>query len=163
MKGLTKQEWFYRWRLTFSPCSSFLTVLSLVLHLVKVSVTTHSTWRYLDPSEVVLVVQLLQDATSIKAIARGFAVSPNTVSGAWRKFQETGCYSRRAGEGFRRSISRTTKQSQTSWGWPENLMSSRGLCAHWLAPLNLIGICHRAPQLAGLPQVPWAFHRCKQF
>ncbi|TWW73864.1 Transposable element [Takifugu flavidus] len=60
--------------------------------------------RYLDATEVAQVVQLLQDGTSIPAIARRFAVSPSTVSRAWRRFQETGSYSRRAGKGPRRSL-----------------------------------------------------------
>ncbi|MCI4381318.1 hypothetical protein PGIGA_G00250300 [Pangasianodon gigas] len=60
--------------------------------------------RYLDPTEVAQAVQLLQDGTSIHAIARRFAVSPSTVSRAWRRFQETGSYSRRAGQGRRRSL-----------------------------------------------------------
>ncbi len=38
------------------------------------------------------------------AIVRRFAVSPSTVSRAWRRFQETGSYSRRAGQGHRRSL-----------------------------------------------------------
>ncbi len=49
-------------------------------------------------------VQLLQDGTSICAIARRFAVSPSTVSRAFKRFQETGSYSRRAGQGRRRSL-----------------------------------------------------------
>ncbi|MCJ8746514.1 hypothetical protein PDJAM_G00142610 [Pangasius djambal] len=54
--------------------------------------------RYLDPTEVAQAVQLLQNGTSIRAIAR------STVSRAWRRFQETGSYSRRAGQGRRRSL-----------------------------------------------------------
>lgn len=77
---------------------------SLVLHLVRVSVTTGSMRRYLDPTEVAQAVQLIQDGTSIRAIARRFAVSPSTVSRAWRRFQETGSDSRRAGQGRRRSL-----------------------------------------------------------
>lgn len=59
--------------------------------------------RYLDPTEVAQAVQILQDGTSICAIARRFAVSPSTVLRAWRRFQETGSYSGRAGQGRRRS------------------------------------------------------------
>ena len=76
---------------------------SPVLHLARVTVTTVSMRRYLDPTEVAQAVQLLQDGTSIHAIARRFAVSPSTISRAWRRFQETGSYSRRAGQGHRRS------------------------------------------------------------
>ncbi len=60
--------------------------------------------RYLDPTEFAQAVQLFPDGTSICAIARRFAVSPSTVSRAWRRFQETGCYSRWAGQGRRRSL-----------------------------------------------------------
>ncbi len=77
---------------------------SLVLHLARVSVTTGSMRRYLDPTELAQAVQLLQDGTSIRAIARRFAVSPSTVSRAWRRFQVTGSYSRRAGQCRRRSL-----------------------------------------------------------
>ncbi len=55
--------------------------------------------------------QLLHDGTSIRVIARRFSVSPSTVSRAWRRFQETGSYSRRAGQGRRRSL--THKQDQS--------------------------------------------------
>ncbi len=87
----------------FFPLLIFSDCFSLVLHLARVSVTTHSMRRYLDPTEVAQTVQLLQDGSSICAIARRFALSPSTVSRAWRRFQETGSYSRRAGQGRRRS------------------------------------------------------------
>ncbi|MCJ8739449.1 hypothetical protein PDJAM_G00047280 [Pangasius djambal] len=81
-----------------------------VLRLARVSVTTGSMRQYLDPTEVAQAVQLLQDGTSIRAVARRFAVSPSTVSRAWRRFPETGSYSRRAGQGRRRSL--THQQDQ---------------------------------------------------
>ncbi len=65
---------------------------SLVLHLARLSVTTGSMRRYLDPTEVAQAVQLLQNGTSIHAIARRFAVSPSTVTRAWRRFQKTDIY-----------------------------------------------------------------------
>ncbi len=100
-----KQEWFYRWRpLTFFSLLIFSDCFSLVLHLARVSVTTGSMRRYLNPTEVAQAVQLLQYGTSIRAIARRFAVSPSTVSRAWRRYQETGSYSRRSGQGRRRSL-----------------------------------------------------------
>ncbi|KAJ8336531.1 hypothetical protein SKAU_G00377510 [Synaphobranchus kaupii] len=68
-----------------------------------VLVTTGSMRRYLQPNQVAQVVQLLQDGTSIRAVTRRFAVSPSTVSGAWRRYQETGRYTRRAGQGRRRA------------------------------------------------------------
>uniref|UniRef100_A0A674NPL8 Transposase Tc1-like domain-containing protein n=1 Tax=Takifugu rubripes TaxID=31033 RepID=A0A674NPL8_TAKRU len=59
--------------------------------------------RFLNPKEVAQVVQLLQDGTSTRAAARMFNVSPSTISRTWKRFQETGGYSRRAGQGRRRS------------------------------------------------------------
>ena len=90
--------------LTFSDC------FSLVLHLARVSVTTGCTRRYLDPIKVAQAVQLLQDGTSTLVIARSFAMSPSTVSRAWGRFQETGSYSRKVGQGRRRSL--THQQTQ---------------------------------------------------
>ncbi|KAI3369504.1 hypothetical protein L3Q82_007719 [Scortum barcoo] len=53
------------------------------------------------------VVQLIQDGTSMRAVARRFAVSVSVVSRAWRRYQETGQYIRRRGGGRRRA---TTQQ-----------------------------------------------------
>ncbi|KAI3365172.1 hypothetical protein L3Q82_010263 [Scortum barcoo] len=53
------------------------------------------------------VVQLIQDGTSMRAVARRFAVSVSVVSRAWRRYQETGQYIRRRGGGHRRA---TTQQ-----------------------------------------------------
>ena len=103
MRQPPKQEWFYR-TLNFFFLLIFSDCFSLVLHLARVSVTTGSMRGYLDPIEVAQAVQLLQEGTSIRAIARRFAVSPSTVSRAWRRFQETGSYSRRAGLDCRRSL-----------------------------------------------------------
>ncbi|KAI3352626.1 hypothetical protein L3Q82_019213 [Scortum barcoo] len=44
------------------------------------------------------VVQLIQDGTSMRAVARRFAVSVSVVSRAWRRYQETGQYIRRRGQ-----------------------------------------------------------------
>ena len=63
--------------------------------------------RYLQPCEVAQAVQLLQDGSSVRLVARRFGVSPSVISRAWRRFQETGQYSRRAGQGRRRA---TTQQ-----------------------------------------------------
>ena len=53
------------------------------------------------------VVQLIQDVTSMRAVARRFAVSVSVVSRAWRRYQETGQYIRRRGGCCRRA---TTQQ-----------------------------------------------------
>uniref|UniRef100_A0A3P8XZJ0 B30.2/SPRY domain-containing protein n=1 Tax=Esox lucius TaxID=8010 RepID=A0A3P8XZJ0_ESOLU len=56
--------------------------------------------RYLQPIQVAF--QLLHDGTSICAVTRSFAES-STFSTAWRRNQETGHYTRRAGQGRRRA------------------------------------------------------------
>ena len=72
-----KRKWFCRWwPQTISLSLSFLTDFSLVLHFASALVTTGSMRRYLQPIQVAQVVQLLQDGTSIRAVARRFAVSP---------------------------------------------------------------------------------------
>ncbi|KAI3359353.1 hypothetical protein L3Q82_002854 [Scortum barcoo] len=63
--------------------------------------------RSLQPTQVAQVVQLIQDGTSMRAVARRFAVSVSVVSRAWRRYQETGQYIRRCGGGRRRA---TTQQ-----------------------------------------------------
>ncbi|KAL0152518.1 hypothetical protein M9458_052241 [Cirrhinus mrigala] len=57
----------------------------------------------LQPTQVAQVVELIQDGTSVQAVARRFAVSVSVVSRAWRRYQETGQYIRRRGGGRRRS------------------------------------------------------------
>ena len=64
--------------------------------------------RSLQPTQVAQVVQLIQDGTSMRAVARRFAVSVSVVSRAWRRYQETGQYIRRRGGGR----SRATTQQQ---------------------------------------------------
>ena len=55
-------------------------------------VTTGSMRRDLQPNRVAQVVQLLQDGTSTRVVAGRLAVSPSTVSRAWRRHQETVTY-----------------------------------------------------------------------
>ena len=63
--------------------------------------------RSLQPTQVAQIVQLIQDGTSMRAVARQFAVSVSVVSRAWRCYQETGQYITRRGGGRRRA---TTQQ-----------------------------------------------------
>uniref|UniRef100_A0A8C8JU24 Transposase n=1 Tax=Oncorhynchus tshawytscha TaxID=74940 RepID=A0A8C8JU24_ONCTS len=63
--------------------------------------------RSLQPTQVAQVVQLIQDGTSMRAVARRFAVSVSVVSRAWRRYQETGQYIRSLGGGRGRA---TTQQ-----------------------------------------------------
>uniref|UniRef100_A0A8C7CMG2 Tc1-like transposase DDE domain-containing protein n=1 Tax=Oncorhynchus kisutch TaxID=8019 RepID=A0A8C7CMG2_ONCKI len=53
----------------------------------------------LQPTQVAQVVQLIQDGTSMRDVARRFAVSVSVGSRAWRHYQETGQYIRRRGGG----------------------------------------------------------------
>ena len=46
----------------------------------------------LQPTQVAQVVQLIQDGTSMRAVARRFAVSVSVVSRTWRRYQKTGQY-----------------------------------------------------------------------
>ncbi|TWW54864.1 hypothetical protein D4764_0100900 [Takifugu flavidus] len=84
------------------PLQDTLTVLGSSLTISRM-ISTGSMRRFLNPTEVAQVVQLLQDGTSTRAAARRFNVSPSTISRTWRRFQETGGYSQRAGQGRRRS------------------------------------------------------------
>lgn len=95
-----KREWFCMWwPQTIALSLSFLIDSSLVWCSACVLVTTGSMKRYLKPNQVQQLVQLLKDGTSISVVGR-FAVSPSTVSRAWRRYQETGCYKGRAGKGI---------------------------------------------------------------
>ena len=80
----------------------------LVFHFSSAHTTRGGIRRYLQPTEVAQVVQLIQDGISMCTVARRFDVSPSTVSRAWRRYQETGQYTRRRGGGRRR----TTTQPQ---------------------------------------------------
>ena len=106
---------------------------------------------------------------------RRFVVSPSTVSGPLRSYQETGHYRRRAGQGCQRAFtqqqvcyfvqgrtggalsepynmtsSRPNCQKQTPWGRHKGLTSSTGTRAHSPAPCSLLGIRQRTPEKAGL-------------
>ena len=96
------------WPQTICLSSSFLADFWLVLDFASALTTRGSMRRYLQPTEVAQVVLLIQDGTSMRTVARRFAESPSTVSRAWRRYQETGQYTRRHGGGPRR----TTTQPQ---------------------------------------------------
>ena len=90
------------------------------------------------------VVQLLQDGTSICAIPRRFAVSPSTVSRAWRRYQGTGHYTRRAVQGHRRATTQqqgwylllSARRNRRRTGRAYKMTSSRILMCRFLTKLS---------------------------
>ncbi|KAI4877300.1 hypothetical protein NFI96_019883, partial [Prochilodus magdalenae] len=94
--------------------------------------------RTLQPTQVAQVVQLIRDGTSMRAVARRFAVSVSVVTRDWRSYQETGQYTRRSGGGQQPSSSTTTSafvQGETGGALPEpcRMTSSRPemcMCLH---------------------------------
>lgn len=102
------KEWFCRW----GPQTTSQNLCCLADVLVSFECwwcfhTRGSMRRTLQPTQVAQVVQLIQDGTSMRAVARRFAVSVSVVSRGWRRYQETGQYTRRRGGGRRRA---TTQQ-----------------------------------------------------
>ena len=93
------------WPQTGALSLSFLTDSLLVFCSDSVLVSTFSMRQYHQTDQVAQVIQLLQDGTSILAIARRFAVSLCTVSRVWRRYQENDRYTKRAGQGCRRASS----------------------------------------------------------
>ncbi|KAB5558819.1 hypothetical protein PHYPO_G00021580 [Pangasianodon hypophthalmus] len=81
----------------------------------RVLVTICSMRKYLQSNQVAQVVQLLQDGTSIRAVARRFDVSPSTVSGAWRRYREMGRYTRRDARGRRRATTQEQDRYLLLW------------------------------------------------
>ena len=102
------------WPQTICLSSSFLADFWLVLDFASALTTRGSMRRYLQPTEVAQVVLLIQDGTSMRTVARRFAESPSTVSRAWRRYQETGQYTRRRGGGRRRT---TTSRRTAIWSF----------------------------------------------
>ena len=102
------KEWFCRWGpQTTSRYLCFLADVLVTFECWWCFHTRGSITRTLQPTQVAQVVQLIQDGTSTRAVARRFAVSVSVVSRAWRCYQETGQYTRRRGGGRRRA---TTQQ-----------------------------------------------------
>ena len=55
--------------------------------------------QHLDLPDVARAVQLLEDGERLRVVARRLDVSPSVVSRLWRRYQETGEYTRREGQG----------------------------------------------------------------
>ncbi len=94
--------------------------------------------------------------------------TPGTSSWAWRRYQETCHYTRRAGQGRRRATTQqqdrylSNCQKQMPWGWHEGPTSCIGTCPHNPAPCSSICIWQRMLELAGLPLVPRSLHGWEQ-
>ncbi|KAI4886070.1 hypothetical protein NFI96_023020 [Prochilodus magdalenae] len=107
--------------------------------------------RYLEPTKVAQVVQLLKDDTSICAIATRFAVSPSTVLRVRWGFQETGSYSGleldKAVEGPQ-PLSRTGicsfVQGGTRWALPEPYCCYLSTCDRYDRLWRRRGECYAA-------------------
>lgn len=75
-----------------------------------VLVQVNSVRRHLDQYEVARAVQQLEDGARIRVVANRLGVSPSVVSRLWTRYQETGQYSRRPGQG--RSRMTTPRQDR---------------------------------------------------
>ena len=53
----------------------------------------------LTPMSVATAVQLLEDGERARVVVRRFDVSPRLVNRLWTRYQETGQYTRRQGQG----------------------------------------------------------------
>ena len=99
----TKQEWVYFLEET-DPVFHNWQYNLLIQHLTVGPITsTVKIMRYLQLCEVAQTVQLLQDGSSVRLVARRFGLSPCAISRARRRFGETGQNFRRAGQGRRRA------------------------------------------------------------
>lgn len=61
--------------------------------------------RHLNENQVAQVIALLEDGRSQRYVANRFNVSQSVVSRAWTRYQDTGLYRRRRGQGRRRVTS----------------------------------------------------------
>ena len=75
-------------------------------------VFTGAARRHLDLPNVAIAMRLLEDGDRLRVVARRLDVSPSLVSRLWRRYQETGEYTRRQGQG--RSIMTTPRQDEHS-------------------------------------------------
>lgn len=78
--------------------------------------------RYLSVPDVTRAVQLLEDGATQRTVAERFGVARSVIARLWTRFQETGLYSRRPGQGrgritsdredrYLRRLARTGRQS----------------------------------------------------
>jgi transposase len=64
--------------------------------------------RSLSEVEVARAVALLEDGRSMRFVANSLNTSPSVICRLWHRYQITGSYSRRAGQGCKR---KTTNQN----------------------------------------------------
>lgn len=71
----------------------------LLLGLYVLIYTCDCVRRHLNPPEVARAVQMIQDGHSQRNVARTLDVSQSVIARLWARYQETGQYTRRPGQG----------------------------------------------------------------
>lgn len=81
--------------------------------------------RHLSENEVAQVIALLEDGRSQRYVANRFNVSRSVVARAWTRYQNTGLYQRRRGQGRRRMTSAREDRNIVNMAVRERTVSAR--------------------------------------
>jgi len=84
-----------------------------ILIVLSLSGTNNCARRHLNEAEVARAVQLLEDGATVRTVAQRIGVSPSVISRLWTRYRETGCYSRRPGQGRNRVT--TAREDRFLW------------------------------------------------
>ena len=90
--------WIMDKALIFSRSKMWICVRLLFVMCV-VSVVVDAARRFWSPPEVARVVQRVEDGSTQRLVAQRLGVSRSVIGRLWRRYQETGGYSRRPGQG----------------------------------------------------------------